>query len=84
MANKQDKAEALDKNAILEDLKIERLANESETLCRVVRILKNGYCEKILIFVVFRNYVQLNLLVVMEKILKWMKLFGMVLIGLLK
>jgi hypothetical protein len=38
LANKQDKAEALDKNAILEDLKIERLVNENQTLCRVVKI----------------------------------------------
>lgn len=37
LANKQDKAEALDKNTILEDLKIERLVNENKTLCRVVR-----------------------------------------------
>ncbi|CAF0974824.1 unnamed protein product [Adineta steineri] len=35
LANKQDKAEALDKNTILEDLKIERLVNENQTLCRV-------------------------------------------------
>jgi len=38
LANKQDKTEALDKNAILEDLRIERLVNENQTLCRVVRI----------------------------------------------
>jgi hypothetical protein len=37
LANKQDKADALDKNTILEDLKIERLVNENQTLCRVVR-----------------------------------------------
>lgn len=35
LANKQDKPEALDKNSILEDLKIERLVNEHQTLCRV-------------------------------------------------
>ncbi|CAF1006009.1 unnamed protein product [Adineta ricciae] len=35
LANKQDKAEALNKAAILEDLKIERLVNENQTLCRV-------------------------------------------------
>jgi hypothetical protein len=38
LANKQDRAEALDKNAILEDLRIERLVNDNQTLCRVVRI----------------------------------------------
>jgi hypothetical protein len=37
LANKQDKTEALDKNAILEELKIERLVNENQTLCRVVK-----------------------------------------------
>ena len=41
LANKQDKAEALDKNTILEELRIERLVNDSETLCRVVKIKKN-------------------------------------------
>ncbi|CAF3439638.1 unnamed protein product [Rotaria sp. Silwood1] len=35
LANKQDKPDALDKNAIVEDLKIERLVNENQILCRV-------------------------------------------------
>jgi hypothetical protein len=36
LANKQDKAEAMDRNAILEDLNIERLVNENQSLCHVV------------------------------------------------
>jgi len=42
LANKQDKPEASDKNSILEDLKIERLANENQTLCRVVGRARNS------------------------------------------
>ncbi|CAF3100793.1 unnamed protein product [Rotaria sp. Silwood2] len=71
LANKQDKPEALDKNAILEDLKIERLVNENQTLCRVelctaTSLSRSGKNSKIddsirhgfdwLIKVVYENY----------------------------
>lgn len=35
LANKQDKDDAMDKNKILEDLRIERLVNESQSVCSV-------------------------------------------------
>ncbi|CAF0828943.1 unnamed protein product [Rotaria sordida] len=71
LANKQDKPDALDKNAILEDLKIERLVNENQTLCRVelctaTALNRSGKNSKIdetirhgfdwLIKVVYENY----------------------------
>ncbi|CAF1574488.1 unnamed protein product [Rotaria magnacalcarata] len=75
LANKQDKADALDKNTILEDLKIERLVNENQTLCRVElctakSLSRNGKNSKIdesirhgfdwLIKVVYEHFDTLN------------------------
>jgi hypothetical protein len=61
LANKQDKADALDKNTILEDLKIERLVNENQTLCRVVKMkITNQLNICSFSNLLFRNYVQLH------------------------
>ncbi len=40
LANKQDKTEALDKNAILNHLEIQQFVNDNQALCRVVKIVE--------------------------------------------
>jgi hypothetical protein len=54
LANKQDKPNALDKNAIIEYLKIERLVTDNQSLCRVVNIIE----LRKKLFLIIRNYVQ--------------------------